>query len=110
MHTTNNADLNVPYQRLTAATLILQPDHPHLTPEGLAVLLERREDPPDDELLTRSETVSWTKISLSTLDRLIQSGDLKALRIRNSVRIRKSDVCALLRNSAIKRSNNEERD
>ena len=45
-----------------------------------------------DELLTRKESQDYLKISLSTLERLIKSGTLPAVKIGRQVRIKRSDL------------------
>jgi excisionase family DNA binding protein len=67
--------------------------------DGLTSLLEGGKKPPEDTLFTRQESAARARLSLSTLDRLIKSGDLEVVRIRHSIRIRKSALDALLQGS-----------
>ena len=50
-----------------------------------------------DELLTSDDVIAELRISRSTLDRLLASGQLKALKIGNgALRFRRADVLAVL--------------
>ena len=49
-----------------------------------------------DKLLTKAEAAERLSISLSTLDRIVQDGDLPAYRIRGQMRYKCADVDAYL--------------
>lgn len=95
----NNPGAHAPHPLLSAAVQLLQPIYPNITVDGLKSLMERWKEPPEDALFTRQESADRARLSLSTLDRLIKGGDLKVVRIRHSIRIRKSALDALLQGS-----------
>ena len=52
--------------------------------------------PPPDHLLTVSEVAAVLRVSNMTVYRLIQAGDLKAVRVGRSYRLRQGDVDSYL--------------
>ena len=67
---------------LTAATGLLQPFYPELTPQGLLSMLNAEKSEKQMERpLTRRQAASLLAISLPTLDRHIKSGILRASKI-----------------------------
>lgn len=60
-----------------------------------AVMDAARRDPVDDgTCLTVDETADKLRVHRNTVDKLIRDGDLPAIRVGRSVRIRLVDLCA----------------
>ena len=73
-------------QVLTAATGMLQPFIPELSPESLVAALKNHETLKQDKFLaekplTRQQAAALLSVSLPTLDRHIKSGILRASKI-----------------------------
>ena len=49
-----------------------------------------------NELLNRDEAAAMLRVSVRTVDRLIESGELPAAKVGRSVRVARADVQALL--------------
>ena len=89
-------------QVLTAATGMLQPFIPELSPESLVAALKNHETLKQDKFLaekplTRQQAAALLSVSLPTLDRHIKSGILRASKIGpRAVRIDPASVRELL--------------
>ena len=84
---------------LTAATGLLQPFYPELTPTKLLSMLKNAGKPEEivERPLTRRQAANLLAISLPTLDRHIKSGILRASKIGpRAVRIDPDSIRELL--------------
>lgn len=62
--------------------------------------MSRAEVPPKIELLTVSEVAGLTRVSTMTVYRLIKRGELPAVRVGRSYRIRRQDLIRYLLSSS----------
>jgi excisionase family DNA binding protein len=51
----------------------------------------------EPQLLTKKETASLLRVSMRTVERMVQAGELPVVRIRNSPRYRLADVSRIVR-------------
>jgi predicted DNA-binding transcriptional regulator AlpA len=82
---------------LSAAVTILRPLHPGISLGDLDEFLDQKfggQQP--DKLFTRKDVSKKTKLSISTIDRLIKARQIDVIHIRRSIRIPASSVASLL--------------
>ena len=83
---------------LTAATGLLQPFYPELTPQGLLSMLNAEKSEKQMERpLTRQQAAALLSVSLPTLDRYLKTGLLRATKLGpRNVRINPQSLRELL--------------
>ena len=96
----------IPEPIVNAATAMLVPFYPELSPSGLVEALKHREPTPATPTfrkpLTRAEAAEILQVSISSINRYIKSGTLKASKIgRRLVRIDPRSLEALLQTTPI---------
>lgn len=87
----------IPEPIATAAVAMLAPYRPGLTLEELeAALSVDSEREIHEELMTRREACEALHISMPTLGRMLDDGELERVRIRRRVFVRAADVRAII--------------
>lgn len=93
----------IPEPIVNAATGMLAPYRPGLTPQQLELALDFPEKPtPADKILSRKEASEALHISMPTIDRMLASGELPKIKVRGRVFIRESAVRAIIEGTAPK--------
>ncbi|QHI69862.1 helix-turn-helix domain-containing protein [Tichowtungia aerotolerans] len=93
--------MRVPKEIGEAVVILLQPytEH-HLTVQDIEEMLVEKEflpEPEQEKLLSRKEAAAALHVSVPTVDRMLQDGELVPCRVRGRVFIRQSDVDQILR-------------
>ena len=87
----------IPEHIIIAASAMLAPYIPNLTPDRIQNRLAFEQEPePTERLLTKKEAAAAPSISTDTLDRMIVDGQLDRRKIRGAVRIPQSAVDAII--------------
>ncbi|QBG46612.1 DNA-binding protein [Verrucomicrobia bacterium S94] len=91
----------IPENIATAATALLAPYRPELTPNKLKEVLSKEpEQSVRDNLVSRKDACSALHVSLPTLDRMLSEGELARVKVRGRVFVRESSIRAIIEGEA----------
>ena len=90
---------HIPQPIAEAAVTMLRPYVPELTVDKLEKRITGNQDKRPEKLLTRKEAAKLLSVSIPTIDRMLRDGELNRQHIRGAVRISRSAVERLMKES-----------